>query len=85
MHRKHFREHCIPRSGDIAIRAFGTPEGSYEIRDVVTAIYKRPTIDAVNLTQNRVSVVGNLSVAPGDISYMLTFEAVSPTHLRDQN
>jgi alpha-glucosidase len=64
------------------IRAFGTPEGSYDIRDSVAAAYEKPTIDAIDLVANRATVSGRLSGALGGCDYRLVFDAISPTQLR---
>jgi alpha-glucosidase len=64
------------------IRAFGEPNGAYEIHDAVTATYGHPTIDAIDRAQNRATVSGKLSGASGEVGYKLSFEALSPTHLR---
>jgi len=65
-----------------SIHAFGTPEGAYDIHDAVSATFDRPTIDGIELAANRAVVSGRLSGASGDRGYKLTFDAVSPTHLR---
>jgi sulfoquinovosidase len=66
------------------IRAFGTPEGSYTIRDKVAESYGNPSIEAVDFASNRATVSGHLGGKPATIGFRLIFEAVSPSHLRFQ-
>jgi alpha-glucosidase len=64
------------------IREFGTPEGSFEITDTVSASFSQPTIEAVVAGGNTAVVTGKLTGAGGAIGYKLAFEAVSTSHLR---
>ena len=64
------------------IRAFGTPEGSYKIRDTVAETFERPSIDAIDLATGRASVWGRLFGKAGTTGFRLNFEAVSAAHLR---
>jgi sulfoquinovosidase len=64
------------------IRAFGTPEGAYTIRDKVSAAYEQASIDAIDVAADRATVTGQLRGKGGAIGYRLSFEAVSPAHLR---
>ncbi len=64
------------------IRIFGTPEGSFEIRDTILATYDRPSIDAVQLASGRVVVLGRLAGGTSGVDYKLTFDAISTEHLR---
>lgn len=64
------------------IAAFGTPEGSYRIKDAVTAVFDRASVEAIDFAPNRARVAGRLFGKPGAIGYQLNFEAVSPSHLR---
>ncbi len=64
------------------IDAFGTPEGSYKIKDTISATFERPSIDAIELAPNRASVSGRLFGKTGAVDYRLNFEALSPAHLR---
>jgi sulfoquinovosidase len=64
------------------VREFGTPQGSFRIDDRVSASYGRPSINAVDLAPNRAHVSGRLKGAAGEVSYKLSFEALSSTHLR---
>jgi alpha-glucosidase len=72
----------IAETATANIRAFGTPEGSYDIRDTVSAAFDRPTIETIAATADGATVSGRLKSASGERGYSLTFEAVSPTHLR---
>ncbi len=64
------------------VREFGTPEGSFQISDTVAASYGRPSIDAIDVAQNRTTVSGRLTGATGSVGYTLSFEAMSSTHLQ---
>lgn len=64
------------------IRAFGTPQGSYEISDKVFALFQSPSIDKIDLDQSRATLSGSLSGPGGAIGYTLSFEALSAAHLR---
>ncbi len=64
------------------IAAFGTPEGSYKIKDAVAEIFDRPSIETVDFAPNRASISGRLFGKPGAIRYRLDFEAVATAHLR---
>jgi alpha-glucosidase (family GH31 glycosyl hydrolase) len=75
-------EFIVAESATADIRSFGTPEGSFEIHDTVSASYEKPTIDAVVLTGAAVRVTGQLNGTTGRLGYQLTFEAVSSAHLR---
>ena len=66
------------------IHAFGTPEGSYTIRDKVAAAYGRPSIDAIVSASDSLTVSGRLHGEGRPLDYKLTFEAVAPAHLRFQ-
>jgi sulfoquinovosidase len=66
------------------IRAFGTPEGSYRIKDKVAATFDRPSIDIVDITPDRAIISGRLFGKAGAVDYRLSFEAVSSSHLRFQ-
>jgi alpha-glucosidase len=65
-----------------AIREFGTPEGSFEITDTVSASFKQPTIRTIVADGNTAAVTGTLSGDARTIPYKLAFEAVSISHLR---
>lgn len=75
-------EFIVAERATADIRSFGTPEGSFEIYDTVSASYEKPTIDAVVLTGAAVRVTGRLTGTTGKLGYQLTFEAVSSAHLR---
>jgi alpha-glucosidase len=64
------------------IREFGTPEGSFEITDTVSASFGQPTIEAIAVDGRAAVVTGKLTGAGGAIGYKLAFEAVSTSHLR---
>lgn len=64
------------------VREFGTPQGSFQISDTVSAAYGRPSIDAIDLAPSRATVSGRLKGAAGSVGYTLSFEAMSSTHLR---
>jgi sulfoquinovosidase len=64
------------------VREFGTPEGSFEIRDKVSASYERPTVESFDGDATRASFAGRLSGKTGEARFQLTFEATSATHLR---
>jgi alpha-glucosidase len=64
------------------IRDFGTPQGSFNISDAISASYGRASIDAIDLAPNRATISGALKGAAGSVSYTLSFEAMSSTHLR---
>jgi hypothetical protein len=64
------------------IKAFGTPEGAYEIVDKVSASYAHPTMDAIKIEGSRATVLGKLSDRWDTIDYSITFEAMSSSHLR---
>jgi sulfoquinovosidase len=64
------------------IKAFGTPEGSYDITDQVSASYESPTIAAIELASGKATIAGQLTSRSGKIGYTLVFEAVSASHLR---
>jgi alpha-glucosidase len=64
------------------IRDFGTPEGSFEITDTVSASFEKPAIDAIAANGNAATVTGTLSGSSGEVGYTLAFEALSTTHLR---
>jgi alpha-glucosidase len=70
----------IAESAAADVRAFGTPQGSFDIKDRVSASYQRPSIGAIELGANRATVSGKF--ATGEVGYSLNFEAISPTHLR---
>ncbi|MBT1517348.1 alpha-glucosidase [Bradyrhizobium sp. SRL28] len=72
----------IAETATADIREFGTPEGSFEITDTVSASYEKPTIDAIAVEGNKAAVTGQLTGTTGSIGYKLTFEAISTTHLR---
>ena len=67
----------LPRS-----KEFGSPEGTFEINDSISARYDSPTIDGIAVNGNRATVSGSLSNAAGKVGYTLAFEALSSTHLR---
>src|SRR5579862_704299 len=65
------------------IRAFGTPQGSYDISDKIFASFQLPSIDKIDLDQSRATLSGKLSgPASSSIAYSLNFEALSTAHLR---
>lgn len=64
------------------IRTFGTPEGSYRIKDRVAAAFDRPSIDIVDVAPDRAIISGRLFGKTGSIDYRLSFQALSSTHLR---
>jgi alpha-glucosidase len=64
------------------IREFGTPEGSFEIIDTVSASFGQPMIEAVAVDRSTAVVAGRLTGAGGAIGYESAFEAVSTSHLR---
>jgi alpha-glucosidase len=63
-------------------REFGTPEGSFEITDTVSASFAQPTINAIEVSGNTAVVTGKLSGTARGITYKLVFEAMSKSHLR---
>ena len=64
------------------MRAVGTPEGAYEITDVISASYQEPTVDDIVLRANGATVSGSLRGPKGTIRYKLALDALSATHLR---
>jgi alpha-glucosidase len=64
------------------IREFGTPEGSFEITDTVSASFNQPTIESIVTGGDTAVVTGKLSGAARTIGYKLAFETVSTAHLR---
>lgn len=64
------------------IREFGTPEGSFEIRDAVSTSFSQPTIETIVVNGNMALVTGKLRGANRTIGYQLAFEPVSTAHLR---
>jgi len=64
------------------VREFGTPEGSFEIRDNVSASYERPTVESFDGDATRASLAGRLSGKTGEARFQLTFEAINARHLR---
>ncbi len=64
------------------IKEFGTPQGAFEITDTVSATWNQPTIDTIDPGDKSVAVRGKLGGKSGSVGFTLTFEAVSPTHLR---
>jgi alpha-glucosidase len=64
------------------VREFGTPEGSFDIRDKISASYDRPTIDSFDGDSTRASFAGRLEGKAGEARFQLTFEAVNANHLR---
>ncbi len=64
------------------VREFGEPEGSFEIRDKVSASYERPVVDSFDSDPTRASLSGRLSGDGGKANFQLTFEAISAKHLR---
>ena len=64
------------------VKEFGAPEGTFEIKDEVSASYQKPTIDAIDTAGDTATVSGKLAGRAGDVRYRLTFTAVSSTHLR---
>jgi alpha-glucosidase len=75
-------EFLVAETATAEIKAFGTPEGAYEIVDKVSASYAHPTIDAINTGGSRSTVLGKLSDRRDTIDYSITFEAISSSHLR---
>jgi alpha-glucosidase len=72
----------VAEKGTAEVREFGEPEGSFEIRDKVSASYERPAIDSFDGDPTRASFAGRLSGKGGEATFQLTFEAMSATHLR---
>lgn len=64
-----------------SIREVGSPEGTFDIEDTVSAAYGNPTIESVATDGSKVVIVGNLVGDTGTVRYNLVFEALSPTHL----
>ncbi|MBO1908173.1 alpha-glucosidase [Microvirga sp. 3-52] len=64
------------------IREFGTPEGSFEVTDTVSASFGQSTIETIVVDGNAAVGTGKLSDGARTIMYKLTFEAVSTSHLR---
>ncbi|GJG89512.1 alpha-glucosidase [Gemmatimonadetes bacterium T265] len=72
----------VAEQATAAVRAFGTPEGSFTITDAVSATYARPTIDHVELAPNRATVSGRLTGPSGGVAYELAFETAAADTLR---
>jgi len=64
------------------VHEFGTPEGSFEIRDEVLATFEGPSIEAISPDGERAVVSGKLTGADGVCGYKIVFQAVSETHLK---
>jgi sulfoquinovosidase len=64
------------------IQDFGTPQGSFEITDTVSASYGNPQIDAIHPGNKTLTVRGRLGGKNGNAGFNLAFEAMSSTHLR---
>lgn len=64
------------------VREFGIPEGAFDIQDKVAATFDRASIDAISVSDTRATVTGNIAGRKGSVGYRLTFEALSPSHLR---
>ncbi|HZV20265.1 MAG TPA: alpha-glucosidase [Hyphomicrobiales bacterium] len=75
-------EFLVAETAIADIKAFGTPEGAYEIVDKVSASYAHPTIEAIKVEGSRATVLGKLSDRRDSSSYSITFEALSSSHLR---
>ena len=69
----------IAENAQADVHAFGTPQGSFTIKDRILAAYLRPSIDSIEPDGAGLSVSGKLS---GGYGYRLRFEAVASAHLR---
>jgi hypothetical protein len=70
----------LPKRPRADIKAFGTPEGAYQITDTVSETYDRPTIDSIEVAGTHAAASGRLTSSRGEVTYKLSFEAVSATH-----
>lgn len=75
-------EFLIAETATADIQSFGTPAGSFEIKDTVSASYTKPTIDALVRSGASARVTGQLTGPTGKLGYQIVFQAVSPKHLR---
>lgn len=66
------------------IRAFGTPQGAFEIKDKILQEYASPVIERIAETSGKVQVTGRLSNGSNTVAFLLTFEARSDRDLRFQ-
>jgi alpha-glucosidase len=64
------------------IRAFGTPEGAYEIEDKVETSFGAARIENISVTGTVATLTGEMSGKKGKLGYRVTFEAISPAQLR---
>lgn len=64
------------------IRAFGTPEGAYDIHDKIEASFDRAHISRIAAAGSMATVTGDIAGKTGHIGFRLDFEALSRTHLR---
>jgi sulfoquinovosidase len=65
-----------------SIRAFGRPEGAYDIRDKVEAAFGGATIGSISVAGAIATLRGELTGKKGKLGYRITFEALSTAHLR---
>ena len=72
----------VAEQAKATIKEFGAPEGTFEIKDAVSASYQKPTIDAIDAAGDTATVSGKLTGGSGAVGYKLAFAAVSSTHLR---
>jgi len=64
------------------IKAFGRPEGAYDIRDKVEAKFERAAIRSISVTGAIATLTGELTGKKGKLGYQITFEALSDAHVR---
>jgi len=72
----------VAETADAKINAFGTPQGSYEITDSISATFGRPSIVSISTAPDRATVSGMLAGAAGERPYTLSFVALSPNQLQ---
>jgi sulfoquinovosidase len=68
--------------GVAAIREYGTPQGSFDIRDQLVKRCDRQSVDAAQLAADNLALRGTLTGQECAIRYELTFRAVSANQLQ---
>jgi len=72
----------VAEQATASIRAFGRPEGAYDIRDKIETKFEHATIQNISVADTIATLTGELHGKTGKIGYQITFEALSPAHLR---